>query len=94
MGIDEEENTTTAASEMCSNLSISSIYRSSTVITQFKFSGEKAVFRISFTISPKYTFWQVYAWCAVLLAQYSELFFFIHSHGTKRILGYVTVMAT
>lgn len=63
MGIDEEENTTTAASEMCSYLSISSIYRSSTVITQFKFSGEKAVFRISFTISPKYTFWQVYAWC-------------------------------
>lgn len=63
MGIDEEENTTTAASEMCCYLSISSIYRSSTVRTQFKFSREKAVFRISFTISPKYTFWQVYAWC-------------------------------
>lgn len=51
MGTDD-----TASSEMCSYLSLSSIYRSSTLITQFKFSWEKAVFRMSFTISPKYKF--------------------------------------
>lgn len=56
MGTGEEDNTNTASPEMCSYLSISSIYRSSTIITQFKFSREKAVFRMSFTISPKYTF--------------------------------------
>lgn len=61
MGTGEEENTNTASLDMCSYLSISSIYRSSTIITQFKFSWEKTVFRMSFTIYILQ--WQVYAWC-------------------------------
>lgn len=55
MGTDVEENTNTTSLEICSYLSISSIYRSSTIIIQFKFRWEKAVFRMSFTISAKYT---------------------------------------
>lgn len=95
MGTHEEKNPNTSSSEMCSYLSISSIYRSSTIITQFKFSWEKAVFRMSFTISPKYTFCSGRFMHDAVQRDSLQCTIFLHTLAWhKGILGYVTVMAT